>query len=159
VDRGTLPIQTPVALVEGLADGVVLVRDMERGTHFELTPDEARAIARAFNHAAFGVEEWQKHARGYHRIVVQRDEVGVVRVTSRDATLPMRLSKLRRARRCRECGESVISLWIVERAAQKEEWCHGRPVHSVEICEPCVERLANAPTTIAEVLPITERKP
>lgn len=152
--------RTPVALVEGLRDGVVLVRDMKRGTHFELTPNEARAVAEAFNHAAFGVEAWAEHARGYHRVVVQRNEEGVVRVTTQDTTAVMRLSKLRRPRACSACRESVMALWVGVRE-QAKGWAPGhlRAPHNAEVCEPCVERLANAATAIAEVLPIAGSEP
>lgn len=86
--------KTPVGLIEALADGAVLVRD-NKGGHIELSPKEARQLGEAFSRAAFAIEQWQRHASGYDRVLATRSATGEVFVTYQGRTRPMRLSVLR----------------------------------------------------------------
>jgi len=155
--------ETGIGLIEGLADGKILVRDFEKGTHYELTVEEAEATSKALLHAAFGVKEAQKKASGFYRITAHRKE-DVVYVTSHGHTMPMRLSKLRgsrrrdhfgrqwsKGRRCDACGEEKTSLYVAVEDPNRRKFVYRE--HHVEVCLECVEKalLETARATLAPV--------
>jgi hypothetical protein len=151
--------QTALGLVEGLGDGAILVRNFEDGTHHELTPAEARHVARAFMHAASAVEQWQEHASGFNKIRVTRSPDGVVSVTWRGRTRPMRLSKLRGSRHfgghfhtCGECKQRPTAIYVAADDVRE----HDVRVAHVEVCQDCVDRLANLPETVAVVVAVPQ---
>jgi hypothetical protein len=159
---------TPIGRIDGLADGVVLVRIPFAGVgeaSFELTPAEAKAVSEAIRHAAHGVEEWQELASGYNVVRVARDAAGAVVVTCRGRSRPMRLSKLRGHkwgdgsvhwyRHCAVCRQTPEAIWVAADDLRE----HGMRVGHVEVCPACVDKLANLPETIAEVAPIQRPAP
>ena len=151
---------TPIGLVEALADGKILLRDLAKNTYYEITPEEARAIAKAFTWAALGAEEGAKRARGYYKMRARRDASGVLFVTHNDATLPMRISKLRRPRACDWCDARVMTIYVVaDKSARRGLWSRGKPTHDANLCEPCADALASEPESIAEVAPLPAPTP
>ena len=138
--------KTAVGCIEGLADGAVVFRDFGKDLHVELTPEQAKEIGKAFTHSACAVEQWQEHASGFNRIRVARVN-GAVTVTHRGRTRPMRLSKLKGSkrtgrfwRRCDGCGAHPPTIWVAADDLRK----NGSRVQCVEVCQACVDRLANA---------------
>lgn len=136
--------ETAVGLVEALADGGILVRPYERDKAgklvvvdegIEIDAKAARVIADAFLHSSFAVEDAARHARGYHTTRARRDDDGNVFVRKHDVEHPMRLSRLRRPRRCRECVQPVMELWIVALARRSDM------SHDEELCSPCLEAI------------------
>jgi len=157
---------TPIGRVDGLADGVVLVRVPFAGVgeaSWDLSPKQALDIADALRRAAYGVEAWQEYASGFNKVRVARSAEGEVTVTCRGRTRPMRLSKLRGHRQrdgtvrfyrsCDVCLEHPPALYV----AADELREHGSRIGHPEVCGPCVERLANLSQEIAEVRPILSK--
>ena len=155
--------ETAIGLIEGLADGAILIR---RRLHdggledsgIEITAEQARELVRALNHAAGAVERWQERASGFDAIRIYRSADGRVEVEHRGRRRPMRLSVLRArtyfvggewavGRRCGNCNQIAPTLWIAADDLRE----HGLRVPHVEVCPGCVDKYANAPTTIAEV--------
>lgn len=168
----TTQVTTAIGIIMGLADGVVGIYWPTSQRLQELSLDQAREIEDALRAARHGIERWQEHASGYDRILVQRSAGGVVRVTYRGRTRPMRLSQLRGSkwrdgsihynRHCQACKTSGHErLWV----PIEEERSVGRAQREpgAEVCPACVDRLANAPTDIAPpgaaVSPITKETP
>lgn len=156
--------QTPIGLVEGMADGAICIRDpSSTETDYELTVVEARALAQALSRAAAGVEQWQVRASGFNKIRVARSPSGEVTVTCHGRTRPMRLSKLRGQRgghnpgrlyrRCDECNDTPPMLYIAADDLREG----GLRVQHVEVCVPCVDKLANIPEQRAAI--VTPLKP
>ena len=154
----TTHADTPIGMVDGLADGVVMVR-IKGGPEFELSLDEATDIERALLHARLGVAEWQKRARGYHKITATIGPEGQVFVTWHERTRPMRASELRatrrqpRGRKCGHCHTERMVLYVAADDLREG----GIRVKHVEVCPGCVQRLANAPEGLAEVVSIADR--
>jgi len=136
---------TPIGMVEGTADGKILVRDFAKRTHYELSVEEARVASEALRNAAIGVKEQQKRASGYYRITAHRAG-GILYVRTHDQTRPMRLSALRRPRPCAACFAEVMSLYVAADVVKE----HGWRVQHVEVCESCVERLVLEGERVAE---------
>jgi hypothetical protein len=153
--------QTKVGLIEGVADGAVLFRSPDAsGKLIEITPAEARKIADAFHHAAFAVEEWQKIASGYHRVLATRAPDGTVSVTFHHRTRPMRLSTLRGHkqyngtvvfyRRCDACRtDGHKQIWV---AADDLRERGGYRVEHAEVCPACIDKLTSEPEKRADVI-------
>lgn len=146
----TTSADTAIGKVDGLADGVVLVRPT--GSEFELTVEEADALATALRCASAGVKSWREHASGFNRVRVARAPGGVgYAVTWRGRARPMRLSTLRtRQRRCEACGVMTSVLYVAADVVRE----HGLRVRHCDVCMVCVEELADAPETIAAVVPM-----
>ena len=164
--------KTKIGTVRALADGVVEIASAARS--IELSVDEAFALARALNHAAFGVREWSKKASGYYRIRADQDESGAIFVTLHHRRRPMRLSKLRgsvvearvalvsdgqggflyerkpvetRYRRCDRCTEPSKLLYV----AADDLRDGGLRVPHCDVCPSCIAQLLAEPREIAEV--------
>jgi len=160
VSYGSKPatFNTPLARIEGLADGVVLLRHFATKLHLEFTPAQARQAAAALSTAAYAVEQWQKQASGFNTIRVFRSPTGDVTVEYRGRTRPMRLSKLRArtyrdgsmqfVRSCRHCRKSPPTLYVAADDVRE----HGSRVHHVQICPDCVDKLAVATRTAVAAL-------
>lgn len=150
--------QTPLGRIEGLADGVVLLRHFSSKFHLEFTPAQAREAAQALSVAAFAVEQWQERARGFNTIRAFRSSSGDVTVAYRGRTRPMRLSKLRGrvdrsgqrhfGRICHECCQPCPCLFVVADDIRE----HGRSIQHVHLCPPCVDRLVAATRTSVATL-------
>lgn len=151
---------TRLGLIEGVADGAILIDATRVSGRLELTPAEAREIAHALNHAAMAVEEWQRKARGYYRVLAERTEAGVL-VTYNGRTRPMRLSTLRGRkdrtgktyyrRSCTHCGERTPQLWVAADDLRERESVGGYRVEHAVVCPTCIERLTSEPAPIAGV--------
>lgn len=151
--------ETELGIVEGMADGAVVVRDPILRRHYELTPAQAVDVANALLRASHAVEQWQEHASGFNKIRVYRSTTGHVEVMFRGRRRPMRLAKLkghksrdgcsrRFWRRCDACAATPPALYVAADVVRE----HGQLVHHVEICPACVDKLANAPEPRAELV-------
>jgi hypothetical protein len=126
------------------------------GEHCELSVAEARDLGQAAARAAFAVESWQKYASGYHVLQVRRTAQGEVWVDCRGQHRTMRISTLRgsrygRGRTCYGCHQKAVVLWVATPDPHRRK---GDSRDSFpEVCEPCVERLANVPHPRGRVAP------
>jgi hypothetical protein len=146
--------KTPIGQIDGVADGVILVRDAEHELHRELSPAEAREVARALQHAATAVEQWQEHASGFNTIRVFRSPDGALTVEHRGRARPMRLSKLRGSifadgsrhflRHCWNCRKGSSALYVASDDVRSDGSYRDR---HAEVCEACVEKLEAATRT------------
>lgn len=146
--------ETAIGSVAGLADGAVIIQT-KHGVFYELTIEEARDLSSALQAAWIGVEQWQKHARGYHRLRVAKGHGGAVMATLHGRTVELRVSMLRGSRRhgfyrkCYACHEPSPELYI---EANRKPWAEK---FGAEVCPKCVDELLNAKDEIAEVLPMS----
>lgn len=150
--------QTPLGRIEGLADGVVLLRYFSRELHLEFTPAQAREVASAMQSAAFAVEQWQERVSGFTTIRVFKSPTGEVTVEYRGRTRPMRLSKLRGyldyrgerqyRRGCNSCHRPRPELYVPSDVIRE----HGSRVPHVLVCPECVEKLAGETRTAVATL-------
>lgn len=152
--------KTAIGCVEGMADGAVVLRSFAKRVHYELTTEQAKEIGEAFSHAAYAVESWQEKASGFDRIRVARSEAGGVTVTHRGRTRPMRLSRLKGSKRsgqfwhrCDGCGARPPTIWVAADDLRE----YGSRVQCVEVCQACVDRLANALEPRAAVVQMPDR--
>lgn len=170
--------RTALGQLDGLADGVILVRELDNGPTADPSPDarrsemtvaEARAAIEALHRCVFAIERWHEKASGVNRIRVRRDPDGSVWVTHRGRTRPMRLSKLRGSKRLRgvPSGDSSGRTWVCDgfyrrcavcRACPHELWVAADDLREqgnwkvphVEVCHACVDKLANQPENLRE---------
>jgi hypothetical protein len=167
---------TAIGLVEGLADGAIVVREVNKsgeplahGFKRELTVKEARALSDALGSAACGVEAWQEKASGFNRVRVSRSETGEVRVTRRGQTRTMRRSKLRgRLRRdngsryfhrfCQAChtSDNHEHRWVAVDDPNRRKYEYRDPF--AEICDACVDKLANIPEPRAQLIELKTKR-
>lgn len=160
----TTEVATPIGLVGGMADGVILIR-IKGGPSFELAPSDARELSSVIQHAAYGVERWQETASGFNRVRVSRSEHGLVTVTHRGRTRPMRLSTLRGTtygdgsvhyhRACGVCRKHPKTIYVAADDLRE----HGSRVRSIDVCEACVDKLANRPEHTAALVQIGAKSP
>jgi hypothetical protein len=150
--------QTGMGRIEGLADGVVLLRYFRTKLHLEFTVKQAREVASAMQSAAYAVEQWQERASGFNTIRVFRSPSGDVTVEYRGRSRPMRLSKLRGyvdykgerqyRRGCNACHRPRPELYVPSDVIRE----HGSRVQHVLVCPDCVERLATDTRTAVATL-------
>lgn len=119
-------------------DGSVLFQDDE-GIQL-ITAKQAREVANAFSQSAYRAEELCRELSGYNRILVVRLSGGGYHATYRNFSDRLRLSRVRRARYCDACKAPSYQLWV---GAQVSDL--------VNLCEACVEKLANEPKTLREI--------
>ncbi len=160
---------TAIGLVEGLADGAIVVREVDKsgaparhGFKRELTVKEARALSDALSRAACGVEQWQEKASGFDRVRIHRSESGEVTATHRGVTRTMRRSKLRGylhhdgtrrfSRFCRACqtSEGHEHIWVAVDDPNRRKYEYRDAF--AEVCDACVTKLANTPEPRAQLL-------
>lgn len=142
----TAHYETPIGVINGMADGVILVRkSLSDEAGQELTVAEAKKIAEALTRSAYAVEQWQEHASGFNRVRVF-DRAGQVFVHWRGRERPMRRSVLRGSRhagfwrRCTACKATPKAIWVAADDLRE----HGTTVHHAEVCDACIEKLRNA---------------
>jgi hypothetical protein len=156
--RGQLArYDTAIGQIEAVQDGVILVRDPDQGTLYELSEAEAQALEDALRHARQGVAQWKVNASGFNKIRIGLRIDGSVVVTWRGRTRPMRLSRQRGSeynvvsladgtrrsqrifRACSACKGVSRELYIAADIVRE----NGSRVVHVGVCPACVETRSN----------------
>jgi hypothetical protein len=116
------------------------------GRAFELTEAEARDVIEAFQHARRVAGLWREQITGFNAVRVTRHPSGSIDITHRGVTHRMRKLRTRRGRYCSACKVDVGGggdFYVI--ADPGAPW---NRIRFAEVCGPCVDRLATAPTNI-----------
>jgi len=138
--RSTTFRDTPVGRATLLMDGRVMFTPKMQNPDVYLTAEEAAEVGNAFRGLWVQSRLHVQEISGYNVARATKDAYGVISMQWRGVAHRMKLSRLRRARRCHRCREACLVLW---KAADRNGWA--------EHCDSCMEKLLATPETIREV--------
>lgn len=143
---------TAIGHFAAMANGALTFCSLEGETEIDLTDDQVGQIVRILMKASYHAQRRREHLTGFDLVRVTRAPDGAVTVEHRGEARSMRLSKLRGSKRwgfrkCTACKEPAPELWVDATEYKPYE----NRNFSAEVCEPCVARLANAPSGLREV--------
>lgn len=155
-------VRLPFGSVGTISNAKIQVIDAS-GRSFELTEDDVRRVEEAFARARHAASLWREHITGFNQVRVTRHVGGAIDVTHRGKTHRMRRLRTRSPRRfvhdpdgfpvaldghqCGACKKRPGGPFYVI-ANRGEKW---NRIRFVEVCEPCVEKLAAVPTAIRAI--------
>lgn len=148
-EKPTYYVETAIGRIGATNRGTVAIQPPEssksEATH--LTPDQVGILERALLYAHCTADQVGERLSGYNALRIRK--IGdAYEGTWRGITVRLRRSVLRRARRCFECKQDVMALWI---AVESPHAMYAPRTGFVETCDACVERLAAKPMGLRTV--------
>jgi hypothetical protein len=144
-----------IGSVRTLATAAIVFRDPS-GQQTVITEEQAREIEEAFSVARLGARMRREHLSGFDRPQVTRAGSGDPIVLFRGRAREMRLSDLRRPRRCRWCDADSPQMWVAKDDPKRAKG-QNRERHT-ELCPSCLDRIEHEPKGARAVANLGDRR-